>query len=174
MHKEIYKWIKKGWLAYLDLGNELGAQNAINAAKLSLSAQGLNENSPGYVQKLIEESIRYEELQDSLSEDAMFASGGLKVLSLIKNETSLIKAAEKMGKDQAIQEEANDLIVKFLNGNTNPGLGSKNLFNDICYLRGSNGARVFYRMTDNGMEILAKASKANEEVVIKILQKIYG
>jgi len=79
-----------------------------------------------------------------------------------------------MGKNQSVQQEADELIQKFLKGNTNPGLGSKNLFENVSYLRGKNGARVFYRMNDNKMEILGKSSKANEQTVINVLRELYG
>ena len=44
----------------------------------------------------------------------------------------------------------------------------KNLFKDITYLRGRNGARIFYRTISEGYEIIAKANKVNEQTVIKI------
>ncbi|MBQ4523013.1 MAG: hypothetical protein IJA10_08705 [Lachnospiraceae bacterium] len=78
-----------------------------------------------------------------------------------------------MGKNERIQKEANHLINELLGGNTNPGLGTQNLFKDITYLRGRNGARIFYRTTNEGCEILAKANKANEQTVINILKKLY-
>lgn len=99
--------------------------------------------------------------------------GTRKVESLIKNDPGLVKAAEEMAKNQAVQKEANNLINQFLNGNSNPGLGSKNLFKDISYLRGRNGARVFYRIKNGVMEILGKSSKANEQKVINILKNLY-
>jgi hypothetical protein len=73
-----------------------------------------------------------------------------------------------------IQEEVNSLIKSFLSGNTNPGLGTKHLINDIYYLRGRNGARVFFRMVDNTMEILGKAYKGNEQKVIDLVKKVFG
>ncbi|MGB8344288.1 MAG: polymorphic toxin-type HINT domain-containing protein, partial [Ktedonobacteraceae bacterium] len=96
------------------------------------------------------------------------------VRSLIHDDPGLVREAERMGNNQAVQREADDLMQRFLGGNTNPGLGSKNLFGDISYLRGRNGARVFYRMADDTMEILGKADKNNEQKVINILQRIYG
>jgi len=83
------------------------------------------------------------------------------VRSLINQDKGLINAAEEMGKNQRVQQEANDLVQQFLNGNKNPGIGSKNLFKDINYLRGRNGARIFYRIQNGVMEILAKADKGN-------------
>jgi RHS repeat-associated protein len=96
------------------------------------------------------------------------------VMSSIKNDPRLVKAAEKMGKNKAVQQEADELVQKFLSGNTNPGLGSKNLFGNVSYLRGREGARVFYRMNNGKMEILGKSSKANEQIVINVLKELYG
>lgn len=92
---------------------------------------------------------------------------------MINTDKRLINAAEEMGKNQLVQKEANELVEKLLQGNVNPGKGTKNLFKDILYLRGDNGARVFYRNTKNGIEILARASKENEIKVIKILEELY-
>ncbi|NRT59249.1 hypothetical protein B0P06_001698 [Clostridium saccharoperbutylacetonicum] len=78
-----------------------------------------------------------------------------------------------MGKNERIQQEANHLIEQLASGNMNLGKGSKNLFKDINYLRGDNGARVFFRQTKDGIEILEKASKANEQKVINLLHKLY-
>ena len=97
-----------------------------------------------------------------------------KVNSKIGERTDLSKEAEVAGKNQRVQDEINSLVNEFLNGNSNPGIGSKNLFKDICYLRGRNGARVFYRITNGSMEILAKASKGNEQRVINIFKRLYG
>jgi hypothetical protein len=87
---------------------------------------------------------------------------------------TIIKQAEKAGENQQIQNEMNHLIYEFLNGNNNPGIGNKNLFKDICYLRGRNGGRVFYRIKNGGIEILAKSNKGNEQNVINILKNLYG
>lgn len=91
--------------------------------------------------------------------------GVSRIVSLIKNDAGLVKAAQQMGKNSAVQKEANDLIQRFLSGNSNPGIGSKNLFGDINYLRGKNGARVFYRIKDGTMEILGKADKKVEQAL---------
>ena len=93
--------------------------------------------------------------------------------SLIKESNALVKAAEKAGSNEAVQREINSLIKQFLSGNSNPGLGTKNLINDIYYLRGREGARVFYRIKDGVFEILGKASKDNEQQVIDTIKKIY-
>lgn len=96
------------------------------------------------------------------------------VVSRIADNPALTKKAEKMGSNERIQQESDHLIQELAQGNKNPGLGSKNLFKDVSYLRGRNGARIFYRIVDGKIEILAKASKANEQKVISILTKMYN
>ena len=89
----------------------------------------------------------------------------LELTSSIDKDPRLVKAAKEMGKNERIQQEANHLIDELSKGNENPGLGTKNLFKDVSYLRGRNRARVFYRRTATGYEILGKADKANEKTV---------
>ncbi|MCY9656341.1 hypothetical protein M5W94_29145, partial [Paenibacillus thiaminolyticus] len=52
----------------------------------------------------------------------------LSITSSLKKDPKLVKAAEQMGKDKATQQQVDEIIQKFIRGNTNPGLGSKNLF----------------------------------------------
>ncbi|MGG4212920.1 hypothetical protein [Paenibacillus sp. FSL L8-0638] len=93
---------------------------------------------------------------------------------LIKSEAEWVKIARQMGENPAIQIEADEFVAKFLKGSVNPGIGMKNLTRDINYLRGKEGARVFFRMNNGQMNILAKANKANEQTVINILYKVYS
>ncbi|WP_370945085.1 polymorphic toxin-type HINT domain-containing protein [Amycolatopsis sp. cg5] len=107
--------------------------------------------------------------------DAQLLVHNCDVRSLIKNDSFFVKAAEEAGSNQKVQKEINDLVGKFMNGNTNPGIGTKALTGTgLSYLRGKDGARVFYRVTENGMEIIAKASKDNEDKVIARLLELYG
>ena len=96
------------------------------------------------------------------------------VRSLIKNNKTLIKEAEKTGADSIVQNEINDLVRKFLSGNPNPGVGTKHLFNGIYELRGRNGGRAYYRINDGAFEILGKSSKNNQDEVINIINRMYG
>ncbi len=95
------------------------------------------------------------------------------VNSLIKESNTLVKVAEKAGSSEAVQREINSLVKQFISGNANPGIGSKHLINDIYYLRGREGSRVFYRVKDGVFEILGKASKENEQQVIDTVKKLY-
>lgn len=93
--------------------------------------------------------------------------------SLIKKDPSLVRAAQKLGRNPRLQREADDLVRLFIRGHKNPGIGTKNLMRDIFYLRGRGGARVFYRIKAGSLEILAKASKADEQKVINVLRRLY-
>ncbi|WP_028592980.1 RHS repeat-associated core domain-containing protein [Paenibacillus assamensis] len=97
------------------------------------------------------------------------------VRSVINGNAALTKAAEKMAKDPKVRKEADKLVEKYVAGIKNPGkrTGTKNLFKDISYLRGDAGARVFFRMVNGEMVILAKSNKHNEQKVIEILTKLY-
>jgi len=95
------------------------------------------------------------------------------VKSRIKENSQLVKLAEQATSNQSVQREINHLIHELIKGNENPGLGTSNLFQDVYYLRGRNGGRVFYRRTDSGYEILGKASKYNEDKVIDKLRSLY-
>jgi RHS repeat-associated protein len=99
----------------------------------------------------------------------------VKVTSRISDDPLLVRAAEKAGKDQGVQNDLDDLVAKYREGNTNPGLGTKTLpDSNIRYLRGRNGGRVFFRETPDGIEILGKSDKKNEQQVINRLVKLYG
>ncbi|GIO86410.1 hypothetical protein J25TS5_33420 [Paenibacillus faecis] len=96
------------------------------------------------------------------------------VTSNIKDKR-LVKAAEKMGDNQRIQSEADALVARLQQGNINPGKGNNSVgFGGIHELRGDNGARVYFRNTSNGVEIVAKSSKANQDEVIRVLRDLYG
>jgi hypothetical protein len=96
-----------------------------------------------------------------------------KITSRIKDYGGLVRLAKESVKDQSVQKEINHLTEELYEGNANPGIGTRNLFGNISYLRGRNGGRVFYRPKPGGYEILAKASKDTEDRVIDRLHDIY-
>lgn len=69
------------------------------------------------------------------------------------------------------QAEASRLIDQFEAGNSNPGLGTKSLGKGICYLRGREGTRIFYRMQDDKPQWLAVCNKSNEQSAINLLYR---
>jgi RHS repeat-associated protein len=113
---------------------------------------------------------------------AAFIKGGLRdvtreggeiiIKSAIRNDTALIRFAEDAGRNS--QKSLDNLVSSLAKGNLNPGIGTKNLFGNIMYARSRDGARVFFRTgRDGSIEILAKATKANEKQVIKRLEDLY-
>ena len=97
------------------------------------------------------------------------------VNSKIQDDSLLVREAEKAMKDRKIQEDADNLIQKYLHGNSNPGKGNKHLFNGVYELRGDSGARVYFRIKGGDtFEILGKSNKDNQDKVIERLQKLYG
>ncbi len=113
-------------------------------------------------------------MEDMIIGVALSTSSTSRVTNLIKNDVGLFKYDKEMGKDKNLQKEANSLVKKYLAGNTNPGKGTETLTGGISYLRGNSGARVFFRMRGNQMQVLAKSNKKNEQDVIDIIKKIYG
>lgn len=102
-------------------------------------------------------------------------TANVRIISSIKKDSRLVKAAEEMGKDTLIQKEANNLVAKLQQGNSNPGIGNNSLgFGGIHELRSKNGARVYFRNINGGVEILAKSNKKNQGTVIKVLRQLYG
>jgi len=104
-----------------------------------------------------------------VSKNYILVHNSCSVTSKIQENSSLIKEANKLS--GALQREADSLVQEFLKGNVNPGLGTKHLAGDIYYLRGKNGARVFYRNVNGTIDILGKSSKANEQTVINLVLK---
>ena len=92
--------------------------------------------------------------------------------SRIEEHPGLQRAAEQAGQNQAVQREMTHLVAQFNAGNRNPGIGSRT-FGPITELRGRNGGRVYLRMGENGQEVVAKSSKANQSQVWNLLQRIY-
>jgi RHS repeat-associated protein len=98
-------------------------------------------------------------------------TGGLRVISGINRDKTLVRLAEDAGR--SVQSGIDKLTTQLAQGNLNPGIGTKNLFGDVMYARASDGARVFFRKAGEVIEILAKASKHNEESVIRRLTELY-
>lgn len=63
------------------------------------------------------------------------------------------------------------LIDQFEAGNPNPGLGTKSLGKGICYLRGREGTRIFYRMKDDIPQWLVVCNKGSESAAINLLRR---
>ncbi|MEW1689323.1 polymorphic toxin-type HINT domain-containing protein [Streptomyces sp. NPDC091263] len=95
--------------------------------------------------------------------------------SAIHDDPLLVKAAKKAGKNEDAQADLDAMQKRLGEGNMNPGLGNGSLpGTGISYARSRNGARLFFRNTESGVQIVGKSSKANEDAVIARLKRIYG
>ncbi|MER7035822.1 hypothetical protein ABT334_33245, partial [Streptomyces albidoflavus] len=86
-----------------------------------------------------------------------------------------VRAAQKAGKNQTVQRDLDAMQARLAEGNLNPGIRNGFLTGtDVAYARSKNGARLCFRNTDGGIQIVGKADKGNEPAVIARLQGIYG
>lgn len=87
----------------------------------------------------------------------------------------LTKEARKAGKSE--QRGLDQLTNSLVNGNVNPGLGTKPLKGmsvPISELRHNSGARVYFMAHKAEFEIVAKSTKHNQDAVIRRLREVYG
>ncbi|MEU3374745.1 hypothetical protein ABZ734_30440 [Streptomyces sp. NPDC006660] len=106
------------------------------------------------------------------------ARAGVKICmkSSIGKDSVLTKEARKAGRNMDAQRDFDHLFEELSKGNDAPGLYNKVLTTtkDVRYARGKNGGRLFFRMVEGGVEIVAKADKGNEPKVIARLEKIFA
>jgi hypothetical protein len=98
------------------------------------------------------------------------------ISSSIKAHPSLLRLTEDTVEDPVIEREMNHLIEELSKGNIQAGLGHPGHIQGtkINYLRGRNGARLLFQQKGKDKyEIVAKASKKNEQQVIDALKKVY-
>ncbi len=115
-------------------------------------------------------------LADEAGHFAPFAGrstgGGLKLTSRIKQDASLVREAQRAGR--SVQAELDRLQAQLAHGNLNPGIGNRGLFSGVIEARSRGGARLYFRYTSEGVDILAKSDKANQARVIQRLHQLYG
>ena len=102
--------------------------------------------------------------------------GKVEIISKIKEDAGLVRAAKEACKNPDVQRDINHLEEELAKGNYNPGIGSKPIGNGIIEHRGKNGGRLYVRESESVIEILAKSGKKkiNQQFVINKLKKIYG
>jgi RHS repeat-associated protein len=94
-----------------------------------------------------------------------------RVTSLIGTDTELIRLAEQAGKSN--QAGLDRLFEQLMNGNLNPGIGTKSLGRGIWYARSRDGARLFFRVVNREIQVLGKATKHNEAQVIRRILELF-
>jgi len=100
------------------------------------------------------------------------------IRSVVKNNKTILRLAKETFKgNYKLRKEANNLIKQLHLGNMNPGKGSKAVkgLKGVYEARGTTeGARVYFRNTSDGVEIVGYSNKDNQIQVINELKKIYG
>ncbi len=88
----------------------------------------------------------------------------------------LERLAKEAGSDQKVQRDLDHLTKELSKGNTEAGLGTKYLegTENIRYMRGRNGGRLYFREIGGGYVVVAKSSKKNQDQVMGRLQEFYG
>ncbi|OGS71819.1 MAG: hypothetical protein A3G95_02835 [Flavobacteria bacterium RIFCSPLOWO2_12_FULL_31_7] len=104
-----------------------------------------------------------------------FGDKALKISSIVKKDSKILKyAKETFEGNDLLRKEANALVQQISHGNMNPGIGTKgNIGRNIFEARSRGGARVYFRKTSGGIEILGYSSKANQQAVINRLLEVY-
>ncbi|ATN04841.1 hypothetical protein CRN76_05220 [Chryseobacterium indologenes] len=95
------------------------------------------------------------------------------IKSLVKKDAKLLKLARETFKgNDLLRKETNVLIEQLSAGNMNPGIGTKSIGKSIFEARSRGGARVYFRNSSNGIEIVGYSHKGNQQQVInQILEK---
>jgi len=98
--------------------------------------------------------------------------------SAIKKSSALLKLTKDAVENQKVQKELDHLVKELTKGNFEAGLGKPGHIKgtDISYLRGRNGARLYYHKTGKKhYEIVAKSSKGrNQNQIISKIRELYG
>ena len=102
--------------------------------------------------------------------------GKIEIVSRIKEDAGLVRAAEETCKNTDVQKDVNHLEEQLAKGNDNPVIGRKPICKGVIEHRGKNGGRLYVRESDGVIEILAKSGKkkSNQQFVINRLKEIYG
>jgi len=104
-------------------------------------------------------------------------AGKFALKSIVKTDSKLLSLARSTFKgNDKLSKEANGLISQLAQGNLNPGIGSKSLkgLSGISEARSRGGARVYFRSTDNGVDVLGYSNKKNQQQVIDRLKEVYN
>ena len=74
----------------------------------------------------------------------------------------------------SLQGEIKKITDQLKKGNMNPGIGNKPIGSRITESRTRGGARVYWRIRDNHLEILGISGKNNQQKVINEVLQHFG
>ena len=103
-------------------------------------------------------------------------SQGKGIVSRIKEDAGLVRAAQEVYKNADVQKDVNNLEEQLAKGNENPAISRKSIYKGVVEHRGKSGGRFYVQESDDVIEILAKSGKkkSNQQFVINRLKEIYG
>jgi hypothetical protein len=95
------------------------------------------------------------------------------LVSRIKEDSGLVRAAERACEDREVQDGINHLIDELAKGNPNPGIGNVPIGNGLTEYRHKKGGQVVARRRGNFIEILGKSGKdkTNQKFVINRVKR---
>jgi hypothetical protein len=96
----------------------------------------------------------------------------ISVTSSVQQHPGLARQADKVTGEQLRAAQA--LVKQLEAGNTNPGIGSKHLFDGVHEARARNGARVYFRSKPGQIEVVGMSTKDNQDSVIRLLRGLFG
>lgn len=109
---------------------------------------------------------------------AIIAGGKIVANTITKTIKAIVKSDKRSLELANETFKGNDLIRKEIeelaSGNMNPGIGTKNIAKNIFEARSRNGARVYFRNTDEGVEILEYPNKSDQQEVINRILELYS
>jgi RHS repeat-associated protein len=128
------------------------------------NAQSLEETNLGFAMAIIPIGGEFKAAEKSV----------VKIFSSVKADAKILKLArETFQGNEALSKEANSLLEQMSKGNMNPGKGTKFIGKGVYELRSQNGARIYFRHINKGVEILGYSNKGNQqEVINRILNNI--
>lgn len=159
-------------LICMELGGALIRANGGTVPRVSIAGRGMPADNPGTdasLDKLMQQANRLEK------EVGPHHKPQTRITSKIGDDPGLMRSAEQAGRNQTVQRDLNHMIHQLSRGNMNPGTENRTLpKTDVHYARMRSGARLFFRNTSDGIQVVGKADKHNEGQVIARLRKLYG
>ena len=108
----------------------------------------------------------------STEDDTGVVDGRRRVRSELGADARLVREANRLGSTH--QRSIDSLTAQLASGNTNPGIGTKHLFNGVYEARARDGARLYFIVSADDIVIVGKSTKSNQRRVIGILEELYG
>lgn len=163
-------WVKgAGWINAAKLTAGMVLQSLDEGELLVVSLTKLKRNEVTYNFSVADFHTYFAGNQKAFVHNC---SCGFEVKSLLKESSLLMREAEKAGK--SVQRSLDHLVQRLNMGDLSPGLHSKPIGNGVSEARARDGARVYFRVVNDVIEILGKSTKDNQKKVIDEIHRVFG